>query len=163
MLTMKFRADRILIDECEESVNQDRLVELNPNDEPEVSVLFTNEKHARSALRLAGALAQDLSARINLVVVKEVPLAFPVDQPPVAVSFTVQRLLEFASEGEQGPLDTTVQLCYCRNKPQAMAQVLKPRSLVIIGGRKRWWRREEDRLAKLLRAKGHQVIFPTDK
>lgn len=158
---MRIQIARTLLDLRELSVTQYRAADINPNNELEVNVLFTNEKRARTALRFAGALAQNLNARINLVVVKEVPLAFPVDRPPVAVSFTARRLLEFAGEGVQGPLDTTVQLCYCRNKPQALIRVLRPKSLVIIGGRKRWWPTKEGRLAKMLRAKGHQVIFAT--
>ena len=129
----------------------------------EVNVIFTTEKHACTALKVAGTLAQSLNAHLNLVAVKEVPLAFPIDRPPVAIPFTQRRLYELASQGVQGPLDTTVRLYYCRNKLQGLLQALRPKSLVIIGGSERLWPTKETRLAKILRARGHQVIFPTDK
>jgi hypothetical protein len=125
----------------------------------EVNVIFTNEKRARAALRVAGALALNLNGHLNLLVIKEVPLAFPLDRPPVAVSFTKQRMLQFASEGAQGPVDTTVQLCYCRNQTQGLLQSLRPKSLIIIGGKTGWWPARESRWAKRLRAQGHQVLF----
>ena len=139
------------------------LEEIDTDASLEVNVVFTTEKHARKALRVAGELAQNLNAHLNLVAVKQVPLAFPIDRPPVEIPFTQRRLYEFASQGVQGPLDTTVQLLYCRNKLAGLLQALKPRSLVIIGGSDRLWPTMESRLAKFLRAKGHQVIFPTDK
>jgi hypothetical protein len=37
--------------------------------------------------------------------------------------------------------------------------VLSPRSLVIVGGRKRRWPTAEERLARQLRRNGHEVIF----
>jgi hypothetical protein len=129
----------------------------------EVNVIFTTDKRACAALKVAGALALNLNAHLNLVAVKEVPLAFPIDRPPVDIPFTQRRLYELAGQGVQGPLDTTVRLYYCRNKLQGLLQALKPKSLVVIGGQKRLWPTREDRLAKILRAKGHQVIFATDK
>ncbi len=129
----------------------------------EVNVLFTTEKHASAALKAAGALAQNLNAHLNLVVMKEVPLGFPVDKPPVSVPVTQRRLFEFASRGIQGPLETTVRLYYCRNKLQGLLQALRPKSLVVIGGSRRLWPTAESRLARILRAEGHQVIFATDK
>jgi len=129
----------------------------------EVNVLFTTEKHASAALKVAGALAQNLNAHLNLVAVKEVPLGFPLDRPPVAIPFTQQRLYDFASQGVQGPIDTTVRLYYCRKKLQGLLQALTPKSLVVIGGNERPWPTKESRLAKILRNRGHQVIFPTDK
>lgn len=129
----------------------------------EVNVIFTDEKRARAALKCAGALAQGLQARLNLVVVKQVPLAFPLERPPIPFSFTAGKLYEFVSEGLQGRMDTTVQLYYCRNRLKGLLQALKPKSLVVIGGSRKVWPTKESRLAAILRTKGYQVIFPTDK
>jgi hypothetical protein len=129
----------------------------------EVNVIFTNERRARVALKFAGRLAQNLNAHINLLVVKEVPLAFPLDRPPVPISFTMRRFFEFVNEGLQGPMETTVRLYYCRNRPQALVQALEPKSLVILGGRETWWPTLEGRLGTMLRAKGHQLIFAANR
>lgn len=125
----------------------------------EVNVLFTTEKHARDALKAAGTLAQNLNAHLNLVAVKEVPLGFPLDRPPVAIPFTRQCLFDLASQGFQGPLETTVRLYYCRNRLQGLLQALKPKSLVVIGGSKPWWLTKQSRIARILRSQGHRVIF----
>jgi hypothetical protein len=47
----------------------------------------------------------------------------------------------------------------CRDSSETLLAVLKPRSLVVIGGRRRWWPTREERLAKKLRGAGHEVIF----
>ncbi len=124
-----------------------------------INVIFTSESNVRAALKGAGKLAQNLKAHLNLIVVKEVPLAFALGQPPVPATFTANRLYELASEGLQGAMDIFVQLYYCRNKPQALLQALAPESLVVMGGRPSRWPSKEKRLARLLLDHGHQVIF----
>jgi len=45
------------------------------------------------------------------------------------------------------------------DKLDAPLAVLKPNSIVVIGGRKWFWRTEEVRMADFIRRKGHQVVF----
>jgi hypothetical protein len=40
-----------------------------------------------------------------------------------------------------------------------LTAVLDPNSLVVVGGRKRFWPTQEELLAKTLRRQGHEVIF----
>ena len=47
----------------------------------------------------------------------------------------------------------------CGNERQCLAQVLRPGSLVLLGGRKRWWRSAEEKLAGFLESLGHRVLF----
>ena len=47
----------------------------------------------------------------------------------------------------------------CRDRVETLTAVLSPHSLVVIGGRKRWWPTAEKRLARKLRRAGHEVIF----
>jgi hypothetical protein len=42
---------------------------------------------------------------------------------------------------------------------ETIRQVLKPDSVVIVGGRKRWWPTREQKLATALRRDGHRVIL----
>ena len=44
-------------------------------------------------------------------------------------------------------------------KLEAATSVLAPHSGVVIGGRSRFWRPEEDRLGQVLRDRGHAVVF----
>ena len=46
-----------------------------------------------------------------------------------------------------------------RDPAETLAAVLKPDSVVVLGGRKRWWPTTEERLARKLRRIGHEVIF----
>jgi hypothetical protein len=63
---------------------------------------------------------------------------------------------------EESPVETTVQIYLCRDRVDTLKAALSTRSLVVIGGRRRWWPTAEKRLARSLRSEGHEVIF-TDK
>ena len=136
-----------------EAVDADRESKL------EINIIFTDTEGALAALRLAGDLACNLAARINLLVLQVVPLSFPLTRPPVSIPFTEQRLLELAYQGVQGPLETDIHLYLCRDKQQVLSRVLMPKSLVIIGGKEGWWPTRESTLARMLRSQGHQVVL----
>ena len=87
-----------------------------------------------------------------------VPYPLPLDRPPVPVEFTERTLRALASEQT---VETVVEFYLCRDREDTIRQVLKPESIVVIPGRKRWWPTADNRLAKLLRRDGHRVIFAT--
>jgi hypothetical protein len=126
----------------------------------EINVVFTSDRGTLAALETAGRLAHELTAQINLLAPYAVPYPLPLDRPPVNVAFVERKLYKLAQTA-QGALDTNVQVYLCREARQTVLQVLKPSSLVIIGGRRRWWPTPETRLAKALRTRGHYVIFTT--
>jgi hypothetical protein len=121
-----------------------------------VAVVFTSVEATMAALRKAGALANRLSGRITLVVPQVVPYPLPLTSPPVLLDWNEKRFREIASES---PVETTVLIFLCRNWLETLSAVLSPRSLVVVGGRKRWWPTAEKRLARQLRRAGHEVIF----
>jgi hypothetical protein len=59
----------------------------------------------------------------------------------------------------ESPIKTTVHVYLCRDRVATLRAVLKPHSLVVIGGRRTWWPTSEKRLARQLRRSGHQVVF----
>ncbi len=122
----------------------------------DIAVIFTSVKATLAAIRKAGALARSLSARIVLVVPQIVPWPLPLDRSPVLADFSEKRFRDIARES---PVDIMVRLYLCRDRREALVAGLKPRSLVVVGGRKRWWPTSEKRQAKLLRRAGHEVIF----
>jgi hypothetical protein len=140
------------------SVTQNAAVEAEATADLEVNVIFTDDDGILEALKTAGILAHNLRARVNVLAFQVVPLAFPLTRPPVSIPFTERRLLELASRGVQGPLNTTVQIYLCRDMRQGLLQALRPNSLVVIRQKKRWWRTRDQRLSKQLRQDGHQVI-----
>ena len=125
----------------------------------EVNVIFTTEAATLIALKSAADLGAGLDAQINIIAAQPVPLAFPVNRPPVSVDFTLRRLKDLASRGAQGDLEATVNLYLCRDRRQALLNVLAPGSLVVIGGKPRWWGSESKRIAKILTRHGHRVVF----
>lgn len=122
----------------------------------EVTVVFTSATPTIAALNKAGALADKLSARINMVVPQIVPYPLPLESPPVLLDFSERWFLEIARES---PVETNVQIYLCRDRRETLKFVLAPRSLVVIGGRRRWWPTRDKKLARLLRRAGHEVIF----
>jgi hypothetical protein len=126
------------------------------NSRLEVTVVFTSVEPTLRALKEAGALAERLDSRITLVVPQVVPYPLPLTSPPVLLDFNERRFSVLAS---QSPVETTVCIFLCRDRWEALQLALKPRSLVVIGGRKGWWLRPEKRLARQLRRAGHEVVL----
>ena len=122
----------------------------------EVFVVFTSVDLTLHALQQAGVLAERLESRIMLVVPQVVPYPLPLASPPVLLDFNERRFSVLAS---QSPVETTVCIFLCRDRWEALQLALKPRSLVVIGGRKGWWLRPEKRLARQLRRAGHEVVL----
>jgi len=128
-----------------------------PSDhELNISVIATSLDATAAALKKAGALASRLGARISLTVPQVVPFPLPLESPPVLVEFNENRYRAIASEN---PVETSVHIYLCRDRLEVLRSVLKPRSLVVLGGPKRWWPTPERRLARKLRQSGHEVIL----
>jgi hypothetical protein len=121
-----------------------------------ISVVFTSVESTLAALREAGGLASSLGARITLLVPQVVPYPLALETPPVLIEFNEKRFRTIAS---QSPVETTVQIYLCRDGLETLTNVLNPGSIVVIGGRKRWWPTREEQLARQLRREGHEVVF----
>ena len=125
----------------------------------EVNVVFTEPQATAAALRAAESFARGLGACIRLRAAIIVPLQLPLDRPQVSVHFMEQLLSDLAGQPEQAGSGVTVHLYVCRDWVGALSQVLKPNSLVVVGGRKHWWPTAASRMAGALRGKGHRVVF----
>lgn len=121
-----------------------------------IAVVFTSVESTLPALKEAGNLANSLGARIKLVVPQVVPYPLPLETPPVLVEFNENRFRVMASESL---VETSVQVYLCRDRLEALTSVLKPGSIVVLGGKKRWWRTKDERLARKLRRAGYEVLF----
>ena len=125
----------------------------------EVNVIFTDPQATVAALKAAGSLARDLGACIRVRAAISVPYALPLDEPPVSLPFTERLLSNLVGRLEQDDFQPTIDLYLCRNQVETLLRVLKPNSLVVIGGQKHWWPTVERRMANALRSEGHRVVF----
>ena len=125
-----------------------------------IAVVFTSVESTLAALKEAGNLAGSLGARITLVVPQVVPFPLPLETPPVLVEFNENRFRVMASESL---VETSVQIFLCRDRFETLAAVLKPGSIVVVGGRKRWWPTKDETLARQLRGAGYEVLFKETK
>jgi len=122
----------------------------------ELALLFTSPEVTINALETTAALLAGLNAQINLVALQSVPYALELNNPPVSVHFNEQRLEDIAS---QSPIETAAHLYICRCPFDTLKSVLKPRSLLIVGTRKRRWITWERRLARKLESAGFRVLL----
>lgn len=134
----------------EEDRSEDRL---------DVTVLFTSIGATVAALRTAGELAARLHARITLLAPHVVPYPLPLAEPTVRREFN-ERRFRVLTEGCKG-IETRVRIFLCRDRMDAVESALKPRSVVVLGTRARWWPAAERKLAKRLQRAGHEVVLVT--
>ena len=127
----------------------------------DIVVLHTSDASTLCALKMAAKLADELSTRVHLVAPRVVPYPLALERPQVPVSFTARKLQELA--GEAG-VDVSAEIILCRDLMTTLSVILKPQSLIVMGGhRSRWWSfnwlEREYRLAQRLRTLGHQVVY----
>ena len=122
----------------------------------DIHVIFTNLADTQATLKAAGGLARDLHARVTILAAQVVPYPLPLDRPPVPIEFTEQALGRMAKEQD---VEVTVKVYLCRDQRETIRQALQPDSVVVIGGRKRWWPTAEQSLAGILKRDGHRVVL----
>jgi hypothetical protein len=109
-----------------------------------------------AALRLAGDLTHELHAHLRLVMTYEVPYPLPLDRPAVTVSVLEAQVRRWA---EQAGWEVAGEIYLCRDKWQTLKRLLRPGSLLVVGGRTHWWSSGAQALAHHLEKDGYQVIF----
>ena len=120
-----------------------------------VVIPYTTQELTKAALRHAG-VCTDLNVHVSLVDIQIVPFPCPLDQPPVSKEFSEGRLRDLLAESQ---LPGSAQVFYARSWFDGFCHVLEPKSLVILGTKKRWWRTREEKLAGALMKAGHQVML----
>jgi hypothetical protein len=139
-----------------EATTADIPAESDAHPELEIFVIFTDHPGTLAALRMADQLTKKLDARLRLLMLYEVPYALPLTRPAVDVRFLEEQLRALASKV---PVAIAAHVYLCRDKCRTVRLILKPRSIMILGGRKRWWPTAAHKLASVLKKDGHHVIF----
>ena len=122
----------------------------------EVFVIFTDAPGTLAALQMAEGLAQKLEAHIRLLMPYEVPYTLPLTKPAVPVEFVAGQIRDLACNTR---LEVAAHIYLCRDKRRTLKLLLRPHSLIVVGGKKRWWPTSAQKLARTLQKDGHQVVF----
>jgi len=122
----------------------------------EVFVIFLDASGAEAALQTADSLAQKLGARLRAVWPYEVPYSLPLTKPPIPVEFLEGQVRDAAAKTH---LEVAAQIYLCRDRKTTLGLLLPPNSLIVMGGKRRWWPTPEQKISKALQDLGHQVLF----
>jgi hypothetical protein len=120
-----------------------------------IHVVATTDRGTRAALAAASRYATDLNAQVVLLVPHVVPYAQPLEHPADRPQCAAERFGELAAALG---LDITIRVCFCRSVPDAVT-LLPADALVLVGGRRRWWRTREGRLAQALAGRGCRALL----
>jgi len=126
-----------------------------------VTVVYTTIAGTLAALEAAAKLARNLNAEIVLVVAEVVYFRYALEHPPISANFLERLCLALMDELEMDVAlpATRVEIHFCRDQVQCLQLALGPRSLVVIGARKRWWNLREHKLERALSRLGHSVLL----
>ena len=130
--------------------------DVTPAPAVEMHVIATSDEGTLSALAEAKRRVHGVdAARIVLLVPHPVSYAAPPD-PDAATAIREQYRSLAASAG----VDAVVRVCFCRRRDDVFRWMLGKRSIVVMGGRHRWWwPTPAERIAERLKRQGHDVVF----
>ena len=121
-----------------------------------VYVLYTSTEETFMALRVASGFSTALNVPLILVHYRTVPYPLAVDYPTGISPIEAQA---FQQQLRAEHLDVDCRVCLCRDDRRAIATALNTPSLVVVGGRRRWWRTKAQNWQRALEAAGHYVVF----
>ena len=122
----------------------------------EVVVPYTEWSLTDAVLKRAVVLTAGLNARLTLVAVHTVPYPCQFGCPTAVHAHLVEQLVDLAS---RCPLPVQPHVVLARSREEGFRHLLHPRSTVLVGSRKRWWRTSEEGLARTLARDGHRVAL----
>src|SRR5262245_60546026 len=125
-----------------------------------VYVVYTSIEETLAALRIAGGFANALSVPLILVHYRAVPYPLPVDCPTGVSPIQSEAFLERLHVER---IDVTSRVYLCRDDRRAIGAALNTPSLVVVGGRRRWWRTKAESWRRALEAAGHYVVFVEER
>ena len=121
-----------------------------------IYVVHTSVDDTLAAVTVGDGLARAMSVPLTLVHFRTVPYQLAVGAPgdlsPIETEGFVSRL---EAEG----IDVRVRVFLCRHARRLIPMAFRPRSIVVVAGRRRWWPTRAGRWRRWLEAAGHFVVF----
>jgi len=121
-----------------------------------VYVVYTSIGDTLAAVRVASGFAKPLGVPVTVIHFRAVPYALPVDAP---CGFSPIQTEAFSEGLRTVDCDVRVHVCLCRGERQAIPLAFTRQSLIVVGGRRRWWPTRSERMRRMLEAAGHFVVF----
>lgn len=119
-------------------------------------VIYTRHAATLSALSWVSRLGCKLGVRPAVLMFYVLPISLPLAWRFVPKGFLEGRVRALK---ESAFVDFSIRIYLCRSSRQSLRQILKPGSLVVVGGKRRWWPTDEQRLVARLRKEGHQAFL----
>lgn len=126
-----------------------------PLDLSQITVMFTDLASTFAAVGVAQELGRALGGEVTVMALQS-PLTQPRGDeltPPDGES----DMLRLKLRAERA--DVRFRVVVSSKTSEALRLMLPRRSLVVIGGRPRWWPTSASRLRRLLEGQGHCVLF----
>ena len=124
-----------------------------------VNVVYTGPETTITALRAADSLARDLSATVHIRAMIAVPRQLAMELAFGSVQFLKRLLSDLVERVGSKCCEYVLHIYLCRSRIETLLRVLRPASLLVIGGRRRLWPTAETRLSKAAISAGHSVAF----
>ena len=119
-------------------------------------VLHADPKLTAHAVSAALKLANGFAAEITLLAVHVVPYPAPLECQE-GVRQCLEEELSAVARATHASLNINV--VFARDREEICLDLLRHKSLVVMGTRDRWWRTSEERFARTLAAHGHSVAL----
>jgi hypothetical protein len=124
-----------------------------------VTVLYTTIEGTLAALTTGAELARGLAAEVEVLVTEQVPFHYLLDQPPVVAGFFERLCVELVRQAKLDLNSVDIKIYFCRDRLNCLGQMLRRRSLVVIGVKRCWWPRRERALQRALNEMGHDAVM----
>lgn len=124
-----------------------------------INVVYTSPETTITALRAVDSLARDLGATIHIRAMIAVPRQLALDLAFTSVQFLERLLTNLVERIGSMCCEYVLHIYVCRSRIETLLRVLRPSSILVIGGRRRPWPTAESRLSKAAISAGHSVAF----
>ena len=124
-----------------------------------VNVVYTGPETTITALRAADSLARNLSATVHIRAFIAVPHQLAIEFAFSSVQFLKDLLTDLVERVGTQHCEYVLHIYVCRSRIETLLSVLRPSSLVVIGGRRHLLPTIESRLSNAAVSAGHSVAF----
>lgn len=128
-----------------------------------VNVVYTEPDATITALRAAELLVRNLGTTVHIRAMIPVPRQLAIELAFNSVQFFKRLLIDLVERNSSRHFEYVLHIYVCRDRVETLLKVLRPSSLLVIGGRRRLWPTAESRLSKAAISAGHSVAFVDPK